>query len=52
MADETASATPPQGINRREAMLQLLRLGGVAAGTAGAAFWLSSRSVPPLPHCR
>ena len=37
-------------ITRREAMLQLLRLGGAAAGTAGVAAWLSSRSAKPVPE--
>jgi uncharacterized protein (DUF362 family) len=36
-------------LNRREALLKLLRLGGVAAGTAGLGFWLSERSQPPQP---
>jgi uncharacterized protein (DUF362 family) len=36
-------------MTRREAMLQLLRLGGVAAGTAGVAVWLSERSFRPVP---
>ncbi|HXY77505.1 MAG TPA: DUF362 domain-containing protein [Candidatus Acidoferrales bacterium] len=31
-------------LNRREALIKLLRLGGVAAGTAGLGFWLSQRS--------
>ena len=39
-----------QGMTRREAMLQLLRLGGAAAVTAGAAAWLSRRSVHPIPE--
>jgi uncharacterized protein (DUF362 family) len=38
-----------QGMTRREAMLQLLRLGGAAAGTAGAAAWLSQHSFRPVP---
>ena len=38
------------GMTRREAMLELLRVGGVAAGTAGAAFWLSERSNRPIPE--
>jgi uncharacterized protein (DUF362 family) len=38
-----------QGMTRREAMLQLLRLGGVAAGAAGAAVWLSEHSFRPVP---
>ncbi len=38
-----------QGMTRREAMLQLLRLGGAAAGTAGVAAWLSEHSFRPVP---
>jgi uncharacterized protein (DUF362 family) len=34
-------------INRREALIKLLRLGGVAAGTAGLGYWLSERSERP-----
>ena len=45
--DETSGAA--QGMTRREAMLQLLRLGGVAAGAAGAAVWLSEHSFRPVP---
>jgi uncharacterized protein (DUF362 family) len=37
------------GLTRREAMLQLLRLGGVAAGAAGAGVWLSEHSLRPVP---
>lgn len=37
------------GISRRDAMLQLLRLGGVAAGAAGLGAWLSERSSRPVP---
>ncbi len=42
---------PTEGtvLNRREALLQLLRLGGVAAGTAGLGLWLSERSHRPEP---
>jgi uncharacterized protein (DUF362 family) len=40
---------PAQGLSRREAMLQLLRLGGAAAGTAGLAIWLSEHSFRPTP---
>ena len=36
-------------LTRREAMLQLLRVGGVARGAAGAAYWLSERSSRPVP---
>ncbi|MGD0801580.1 MAG: DUF362 domain-containing protein [Terracidiphilus sp.] len=38
-----------QGLTRREAMLQLLRVGGVAAGAVGAAVWLSKHSSHPVP---
>ncbi len=34
-------------LNRREALLRLLRLGGAAAGTAGLGFWLSEHSQRP-----
>lgn len=36
-------------MTRRDAMLQLLRLGGAAAGVAGAGVWLSERSSRPVP---
>ena len=55
MAGETAnnehrkSSTAVGAMTRREAMLQLLRLGGVAAGAAGAGVWLSEHSARPLP---
>jgi len=54
MAGETdhkpeANVEQAQGLTRREAMLQLLRLGGVAAGAAGAAVWLSEDSFRPVP---
>jgi uncharacterized protein (DUF362 family) len=34
-------------LNRREALIKLLRLGGAAAGAAGFAFWLSEQSQYP-----
>jgi uncharacterized protein (DUF362 family) len=37
-------------LSRREALLQLLRLGGAAAGTAGLGFWLHARSERPVPE--
>ena len=40
-----AKAAP---MTRREAMLQLLRVGGVAAGAVGAGFWLSEHSSRPV----
>ena len=55
MAGETNSTSKPNQVQaalpmtRREAMLQLLRLGGVAAGATGAAVWLSERSFRPAP---
>lgn len=36
-------------LSRREAMLQILRVGGVAAAATGSAFWLNSRSERPVP---
>ena len=43
-------------LTRREALLQLLRVGGIAAAAAGAGFWLSERSQaserPLLPSRR
>ena len=36
-------------LTRREAMLQLLRVGGLGVGAAGAAYWLSERSSRPVP---
>ena len=40
---------PKPGLTRREAMLQLLRVGGVAAGAAGVGVWLSEHSFRPVP---
>ena len=54
MADETKQnpdgmhAQPP-ALTRREALLQLLRVGGVAAGAGAAAVWLSEHSFRPVP---
>ena len=45
--DERAASAP--ALTRREAMLQLLRVGGIAAGAAGAGVWLSERSFRPVP---
>ena len=39
----------PPALTRREAMLQLLRVGGAAAGATGAAVWLSQHSFRPVP---
>ncbi len=43
------SAPPAPEMTRRDAMLQLLRLGGVAAGAAGIGVWLSEHSFRPVP---
>ncbi len=43
------SAGVKPAMTRREAMLQLLRVGSVGAGAVGAAYWLSERSSRPLP---
>jgi uncharacterized protein (DUF362 family) len=48
----TTSATPMPNdppMTRREAMLQLLRVGGIAAGAAGLGIWLNERSSRPVP---
>ncbi len=37
-------------LSRRQALIQLLRLGGAAAGTAGIGFWLNERSERPAPE--
>lgn len=39
----------PTALSRREALIQLLRLGGVATGIAGIGIWLNRRSHPPEP---
>ncbi len=54
MAEETdlkpdEKQTQAQSLTRREALLQLLRVGGVAAGAGGAAYWLSEHSFRPVP---
>lgn len=38
-----------QSLSRREALLQILRVGGVAAAATGAGFWLNERSRRPVP---
>ena len=37
----------PENLTRREAMIQLLRAGGIAAVAAGGAYWLSTRNGHP-----
>jgi uncharacterized protein (DUF362 family) len=46
-SDEKQAQTPP--LTRREALLQLLRVGGVAAGAGAAGVWLSEHSFRPVP---
>ena len=48
-AHEKNAKTAVTHMTRRDAMLQLLRLGGVAAGAAGAGVWLSDHSSRPIP---
>jgi uncharacterized protein (DUF362 family) len=45
----TNSANAEQAMTRREALLQLLRVGGTAAGAGGLGIWLSERSLRPVP---
>jgi len=40
--------TAGETLNRRDALIRLLRLGGVAAGTAGLGLWLSEHSRRPV----
>jgi uncharacterized protein (DUF362 family) len=50
MAGELANNPPAsETLTRREAMIQLLRVGGIAAGAAGVSLWLSERSMRPVP---
>jgi len=39
---------PPTGLTRREAMLHLLRAGGIAAAASATGYWLSERSARPV----
>jgi uncharacterized protein (DUF362 family) len=47
--ETTPMSDEPRPLTRRQALLQLLRVGGVAAGTTGAAVWLSEHSFRPVP---
>lgn len=49
MPKQTTDAGSSPGLTRREAMLELLRVGIVAAGAAGAGIWFSGRSSKPIP---
>jgi len=46
---QTAETSEQAVMSRREALLQILRVGGVAAGVGGAGFWLNARSKRPVP---
>ena len=48
-AHEKNAKTPVTHMTRRDAMVQLLRLGGATAGVAGAGVWLSEHSSRPVP---
>lgn len=43
------AATPTETLTRREAMIQLLRVGGIAASATGVGLWLSEHSAQPVP---
>jgi uncharacterized protein (DUF362 family) len=46
--DHPSSETlPAEPVDRREALLRILRLAGLGAGAAAAGYWLSTRSVRP-----
>lgn len=54
MAGETdrkpeANLDQTPALTRRDAMLQLLRVGGIAAGATAAGVWLSEHSFRPIP---
>jgi uncharacterized protein (DUF362 family) len=42
-------AANPELLSRRAALLQILRVGGVAAAASGAGIWLHGRSKRPIP---
>jgi len=50
MSTEAGTQANELRVTRREAMLQLLRVGGVAAGAAGLGVWLAERSRRPIPE--
>ena len=45
--ENNQSLAAPSALTRREAMLQLLRVGAVAAGAGAAAVWLNEHSSRP-----
>jgi uncharacterized protein (DUF362 family) len=48
LQQRTPSVAEASQLTRREALLQLLRVGGIAAGAAGAGVWLGERSQRPV----
>jgi uncharacterized protein (DUF362 family) len=51
LSTEKRAATPPEtAIDRRQALLSLLRLGGLTAAAGGLVGWLHMRSVRPEPE--
>lgn len=52
--DRTANPKQPRAfaITRRDAMLQMLRAGGLAAAAGGTAWWLTDRSTRPQSRRR
>lgn len=47
--DDHVNTVDSARLTRREAMLQLLRVGGVAAVAGSAGYWLNQRSSRPIP---
>ena len=45
--DPAPEVLPAENLDRREALLRILRLAGLSAGAAAAGYWLSTRSVRP-----
>ena len=43
----TPESSPAAPLNRREALIRILQLAGLSAGTAAAGYWLSAHSVRP-----
>jgi uncharacterized protein (DUF362 family) len=43
----TPDSLPAEPLNRREALIRILRLAGLSAGTAAASYWLTTRSARP-----
>lgn len=47
-AAKAAGPSEPTSLTRREALLQILRAGGIAAAATGTGFWLNDRSKRPI----